>query len=591
MANVRALKPSVAEGISEESSASPLSPVSPTSPDSPLAPHTSQLTSEPVNSSYNLDRESIYSFDSVSTNGRLLDRLGFDNDETYDEEYELAKRESLISVQSTGRLLDRLDLEDRPGNRQFPQKFKPISVSNSISKDRLPPVSSPGTLHNNLAAIRGLSKNGSHSSVSSNSPRETHVSLKHVPMKVVFQTTNNSVDSFKSDMASINKIRTGSSASLSTLTRPLQHTSSSSSSNSSSPSLTHLTIQRRSSDTLQASGPMPDSPDTLNQFDVEFKDSLDRTSDSPIDTQITQSQLPMRGVMRTPSAPIIRGNNEFIEGRRAISEGSSISITSVNGISRTPSATSSTQHSESSQNSDLSPESRTRLAQQFRAMGKHREASYQLQIAANAPFNYPPAMLLYAMALRFGHGVKQNDKQSIKWLCRCILVHSTHSNLVNVSQVMEKLNLLQPEDLVKLIIRNLDNTNDKDPQMNGTDAIKLFNIFSTFSKAQISRIASISKSQADVVAVSYHELGKTLYHGWGLENRDEINGIKCISKAGSLGYVNSMVELGEIWCSKSKYHKKDPHKAAAWLRLGEIFGVKSMGNSWIYKDKYMITKS
>ena len=78
---------------------------------------------------------------------------------------------------------------------------------------------------------------------------------------------------------------------------------------------------------------------------------------------------------------------------------------------------------------------------------------------------------------------------------------------------------------------------------------------------------------------------------WGLENRDEINGIKCISKAGSLGYVNSMVELGEIWCSKSKYHKKDPHKAAAWLRLGEIFGVKSMGNSWIYKDKYMITKS
>ena len=37
-------------------------------------------------------------------------------------------------------------------------------------------------------------------------------------------------------------------------------------------------------------------------------------------------------------------------------------------------------------------ESRTNYAMELRGLGNHREASYQLQIAANEPYNYPRAM-------------------------------------------------------------------------------------------------------------------------------------------------------------------------------------------------------
>ena len=53
----------------------------------------------------------------------------------------------------------------------------------------------------------------------------------------------------------------------------------------------------------------------------------------------------------------------------------------------------------------------------------------------------------------------------------------------------------------------------------------------------------------------------------GVTNKDETNGINCLSKAGSMGYIDSMVQLGEIWCSKTKNRKKDLTKAAGWLRL------------------------
>ena len=47
-----------------------------------------------------------------------------------------------------------------------------------------------------------------------------------------------------------------------------------------------------------------------------------------------------------------------------------------------------------------------------------------------------------------------------------------------------------------------------------------------------------------------------------------------------------------LWLNLVKYGVKNPNlikdlnKAAAWLRLAELLGVKDIGNSWIYKDKY-----
>ena len=124
---------------------------------------------------------------------------------------------------------------------------------------------------------------------------------------------------------------------------------------------------------------------------------------------------------------------------------------------------------------DLSnPEQRTNYALHLRSIGNHREASYQLQIAANIPFNYPKAMFLYAMALKYGQGVKQNDRHAIKWLTKCILLSSLSINSSNISIVIDKLNGLPLEDVVRLIMKNLRNTVDKDVHKNGQDPLSLY---------------------------------------------------------------------------------------------------------------------
>lgn len=236
---------------------------------------------------------------------------------------------------------------------------------------------------------------------------------------------------------------------------------------------------------------------------------------------------------------------------------------------------------------EMTPEARTKLALQFRNIGKHREALYQLQIAANQPHNFPKAMFLYAMALRFGLGVKKNDRHCIKWLGKCILMYS---QLKALSDIVDKLNSLQSEDLVKLILKKLAYDFAKDPVNNGVDPFKLFNQMSRLSKTDILKIANTSKNQSDILAVAYFEMANALINEWGINHRDELQGMKLLGKAAAMGYVQAMLQLGEMWATKTKFHKKDLNLAAAWLRLLEVFGAKLIGNSWIYKDKYMKRK-
>lgn len=94
------------------------------------------------------DTASIYSFESVSTSGRLLDRLDLDS-EDFDEDF-LRRRESYVLLQSTGRLLDRLGLEDDAEDASLPlllslaglpagfdPRLKPVRASSAISLSRM----------------------------------------------------------------------------------------------------------------------------------------------------------------------------------------------------------------------------------------------------------------------------------------------------------------------------------------------------------------------------------------------------------------------------------------------------------------------
>lgn len=231
-----------------------------------------------------------------------------------------------------------------------------------------------------------------------------------------------------------------------------------------------------------------------------------------------------------------------------------------------------------------SPESRTANALHLRSISKHREASYQLNIAASPPCNYPRAMYLYAMALIMGNGVKQNDALAVRWLSRCILVCDRNQSYSpqEIASIVANLSLLSPLDSLKHVMAHL--THYAPPHFE--DAHFAFDQFLILSKTHVARMTYASRHQLNVSAVSCYELGMAVISGKGVVAHEQA-GMRLLARAALLGYVPAMTELGDLWNAKSRSHKRDVKRAAAWYRCAEIFGTTSIGNSWIYKEKYM----
>lgn len=604
----------------------------------------------------NAEEGSIYSFDLVSTNGRLLDRLEFDNEENDPDEGGWLRRDSrssTMSMQSTGRLLDRLGLEDKPpgprplGDEQKPRslssllllllgslarrrssrKHTPISatssttglnraqslsrstsvVSRSLSTSRprqpyspKPPLPQPQTYR----PVKSHTSTGSDSS--SSSEESTHeYSVGNVESKRVATTNDNkSIFSFQADMASLESVATISQKIPIPLLPPQpmypNHNDASThvrypqtSTHRHTHSLPEPNLEQLPQATYRAQFASQQPPlqqrlqeelDELDQF--EFVNSREA---SPADPAITRTDL-----MRTPSAPVKVRHRPLVPGSPSSSLESRLQAESPNSISRRIVSEPIVSHSSSSLSlesaspsrlakQDLSPAARTNLAIQFRNSGNHREALYQLQLAANMPHNYPKAMYLYAMALRYGQGVKLNERNSIKWLLKCLLVvqhSSSHSQSPSQIEYVSKLADLVPEDLVLIMNRIL----QREPEI---DPVMLYDYYSRLPAAQLSKLVASIKSQLNIIASTYHEVGNCLIHGRGIASKDEMMGIMYLSKGASMGDVASMSQLGEMWSVKTKHHKKDLYRASAWLRLSELFGTRSVGNSWIYKDKYI----
>lgn len=467
------------------------------------------------------DDESIYSFDSVSTSGRLLDRLDLDPDE-YDDAW-LRRRESTFLVQSTGRLLDRLGLEDETTPPASVQHAN--SLSSTLTVDtRYVPIRANSSL--GMERLRSASKVPVRSdSVSSKFP------VKSAPVSLVKQPVNNSFDSLHGDISLASPTSALSLASLDG-----GHYSGGSKSSS--------------------------SHDVMK--------NLRQDSGSPFNPHLS-SALPRPG-------PVDLHQN-FQKQRSA----SGHSISSLNSVSSLDCALLIFNPAPLF---DSLVEISLRKAVSLRIENNHREASYQLQILANPPVNYPKAMCLYAKALHVGQGVKQNYLQSVRWLCRCILVcymleFTPPSDTVAINSYVTKLTEILPQQLINVIVRNI--SEDRN------DPFLLFEHFKTLSQTLLNKIASLNAKDGNILGSAYYALGNALIFGQGVA-KDEEKARLLYAKSASVGYSDAMVTLGELWTGKSKSFKKDLHLSAAWLRLGELFGKKDMGNSWIYKDKYMERK-
>lgn len=583
------------------------------------------------------DRDSVYSFDSVSTNERLLDRLDFDN-------------ESIMSVDSYRS--SNIGSQSLPGGRNDsfrardtnPDSLKQQSwQTNDLSQHN--GLMLPQQPMNNLSAIRRMKDYTKPTDLtrgnvldrrqlgSFSNRNSTKVNRDSTGRGTIFSEPNNANDMLDSTTQSwrkelppnINYAQNG-------VTNFIQpNINSQSSFNTSSHSIdgTSLTkpdifLQRNESRAGLLSRATNSSVASVDSRDVLTTDKFYTSNKLSAYNELVDMannemlDLNLKSKLEDKSSYVSTHSEKTDEKRLLLPHNNTARSSHVKErpSGGTESNISAQEHlyghalalSENRAESvrgqvlksqELLPESRTLISQELRAQGKHREASYQLQIAANEPFNNTKAMYLYALALKHGQGVKQNYNASLKWLCKCILRTPVSENnlqsnsghpLPNTGIVASRLDKLSQQDLLQLVLASFRNSENSGGLANGETPEMLYKKFKSYSKSEVNKILAKNKSKSDVVALSYFELGVYLLNGIGGSSNlktDEANGIILLSKSAAMCNVEAMEQLGEVWATKTKYRKKDLSKAAAWLRSAEIFGAKSIGNSWIYKEKYL----
>ncbi|KAI9828747.1 MAG: hypothetical protein M1832_001852 [Thelocarpon impressellum] len=166
--------------------------------------------------------------------------------------------------------------------------------------------------------------------------------------------------------------------------------------------------------------------------------------------------------------------------------------------------------------------------------GSVNESTYHLRIAAK--MNHPTAMLLYALACRHGWGMRANAREGVQWLRKAA-------------------------DCAGLEVAD-DEKRDEGP-MDVTER----------------------RTRQAQFALSIYELGVSHMNGWGIE-QDKALALRCFEIAGVWGDGDALAEAGFCY-AQGVGCKKDLKKAARLYRLAEAKGMSMVGNSWIYKAKYM----
>ncbi|KAL2859944.1 uncharacterized protein BJX67DRAFT_335757 [Aspergillus lucknowensis] len=166
--------------------------------------------------------------------------------------------------------------------------------------------------------------------------------------------------------------------------------------------------------------------------------------------------------------------------------------------------------------------------------GSLNESTYHLRIAAKQ--DHPVGMLLYALACRHGWGMRPNQQEGVRWLRKAM-------------------------DSVGLELNS-----DADPSVSA-------------------KSRELQKAYRAQFALSVYELGVSHLNGWGIE-QDKALALRCFETAGRWGDADALAEAGYCY-AEGVGCKKDLKKAAKFYREAESKGMSMVGNSWIYKDKYM----
>jgi TPR repeat protein len=164
--------------------------------------------------------------------------------------------------------------------------------------------------------------------------------------------------------------------------------------------------------------------------------------------------------------------------------------------------------------------------------GELLKSTYHLRLAARA--GLAEAMFWYGLACRHGWGMRENKAEALQWLRRAV-----DSGQLEVAD---------------------------DESNSATDILK-------------------KKQHRAQYAVAIYELGKCYGNGWGAA-QDKSLALRCYEIAGNWGDADALVEAGYCY-AEGVGCKKNMKKGAKFYRAAEAKGVSMVGNSWIYKDKYM----
>ncbi|KAI0109514.1 HCP-like protein [Nemania sp. FL0031] len=86
------------------------------------------------------------------------------------------------------------------------------------------------------------------------------------------------------------------------------------------------------------------------------------------------------------------------------------------------------------------------------------------------------------------------------------------------------------------------------------------------------------------LVLAIFELANCFRHGWGIA-KDPVAAKQYYETAANLGDTDAMNEAA--WCYLEGFGcKKDKFQAARYYRLAETSGSKTLGNTWIWKEKY-----
>ncbi|TLD13444.1 uncharacterized protein PgNI_04710 [Pyricularia grisea] len=86
------------------------------------------------------------------------------------------------------------------------------------------------------------------------------------------------------------------------------------------------------------------------------------------------------------------------------------------------------------------------------------------------------------------------------------------------------------------------------------------------------------------LVLAIFELANCFRHGWGVQ-KDPVAAKQYYETAANLGDTDAMNEVA--WCYLEGFGcKKDKFASAKYYRLAEKSGSKTLGNSWIWKEKY-----